>query len=203
METKFNHEQSLTLIGEMINMARNNVQKERTYPVIYWGCVVAIAATANFVLMHTLDNPNVSFSVWLLMIPSAAVSYFIDRRIDRSSLVKTHIDKIGNAVWKGFGIGIVVFLTVIYTVAYKFKAPQILILINPVIMGMVGTGQFTSACIYRFKPWYWIAALFWLGAVACAFSPQDVQFLILAACMIGGYIIPGCMLLRKTTTNDV
>jgi hypothetical protein len=203
METKFNHEQSLALIGEMIIMARSNVQKERTYPWVYWGCVVAMVAMANFVLMHTLDNPNVSFAVWLLMVPSAAVSYFIDRRIDRSSLVKTHIDKIGSAVWNGFGIGIVVFLTVIYTVAHKLDAPQILILINPVILGMVGTGQFTSACVYRFKPWYWIAALFWLGAAACAFSRQDVQFLILAVCMIGGYVIPGCMLLRKMASKDV
>ncbi len=203
METNFNHEQTLSLISEMINRARNNVQKERTYSVIFWGYVVAAVAIANFILLYTLHNPNQSFWVWLLMIPAFVVSYLINRKIDRTALVKTHIDKIGHIVWNGFAISVAVFLIVIYTFAFRLGTYHILLLITPVILTMMGLGQFATACIFRFKPWYWIAVLFWVGAIVCPFLHGGFQFIILAVCMILGFVIPGHWLNRQQKKNDV
>ena len=203
MDTNFSHEQSLALINEMICRARNNAQAERMYSVLFWGYTVAFLALANFVLIHTLNNPNQSFLVWLAILPAWLVSYFIDRKTDRSALVKTHIDKISNIVWKGFGIGTIVFLVIIYAVAFRIKDYRLMLLINPVYMIMIGLCEFTTACIYRYKPWYWIAILFWAGAISCVFLPVDRQFLILASCMILGFVIPGHLLTRQQKQNNV
>ena len=70
MNTNFSHEQSLALINEMICRARNNVQKERMYSVLFWGYTVAFLAFTNFVLIHTLNNPNHSYLVWLAIFPA-------------------------------------------------------------------------------------------------------------------------------------
>ncbi|MDR2586426.1 MAG: hypothetical protein LBC84_09485 [Prevotellaceae bacterium] len=203
METNLNHEQSLTLINEMISRARNNVQKERRYPLLFWGYTIATVAILNYVLLYVLCNPNLSFWVWCLMLPAWGLSYFIDRKIHRTALVKTHIDRIGDGVWKGYGIGVGVFLFTIFAAAFRLQSPVLFSLVTPVILIMVGICEYASACIYRFTPWYRVAALLGAGAIACAFVPVQVHFLILALCMILGFVVPGHLLNRQTKKNHV
>ena len=205
METNFNHEQSLTLISEMINRARNNVKVKGAYSLIYWGYVVAALAIVHAILFNLLSAPMQSAFVWLAMIPAAAVGVYIERRIERETLVKTHIDKIGNMVWTGFLISFVVFTIVIHAVRVnlKFELEQIFLLNIPVIMILLGMGQFFTACIYRAKMWNLLAAFSWLAAIACTFVRLDVQFIIFAACMIVGFAIPGHILNRQSKENHV
>jgi hypothetical protein len=131
------------------------------------------------------------------------VSYFTERRLNNENLVKTHIDKIGGMVWTGYMISTFIFLVVIFTIAFMFETNRIFLLITPVILTMVGMGQFATACIYRNKSWYAIAALFWVGAVACAFMDVDMQFIVLAVCMIFGFVIPGHILNHKAKKSHV
>jgi len=194
MDTNFNHEQSLSLINEMISRAQNNVKQGGAYSLIYWGYVTAVIAIINSVLMNTLNNPSQSFWVWGLMLPAGVVSYFIARFVDRKSLVKTHIDKIGGMVWLGFFFSFVIFTIVIHTLHFNFNLYQLFMLNTPALIIMVGMGQFVTACVYRHKLWYTIAAMTWAGAVACAFLNVDMQFIVFAACMILGFAIPGHIL---------
>ena len=203
MEENFNHEKSLTLINEMIHRAQNNVKEGKTYSIIFWGYVVAATAVMNCVLLHTLGNPNQSFLIWLLMFPAVALSHFIERRDKREMLVKTHIDKIGSMVWTGFLISNYVFLGVVFAMAFRLEAPRIFMTITPVILTMIGLCEFVTACIYRSKSWYSIAALFWVGAVACALLSLVMQFIILALCMIFGFIIPGYILNHQAKKSHV
>ena len=203
MDTNFSHEESLALVNEMICRARNNVQKERMYSVLFWGYTVALLALANFTLIHVLNDPNQSFLVWLVTVLAFAVSHFIDRKIDRTALVKTHIDKIGGIVWRGFAISSAVFLVVVFALAFRIMDFRLMLLINPVYMVMIGLCEFATACIYRYKPWYWIAVLFWAGAISCAFLQVDRQFIILAVCMIMGFVVPGHLLTRQQKKNNV
>ena len=203
METQFNHEQSLALINEMISRARNNVKQEGTYSIIYWGYLTALLAIINYVLLHTLNEPQQSYWIWWVMLPAGLVSYFIERRIDRKTLVKTHIDKISGIVWMGFLISFVIFMLVINAVNFKFHNYHIFMLTTPVIMVMVGTGQFVSACIYRHKMWYAIATLTWVGAVVCAFLGVDMQLLVFAGCMILGFVVPGHILYYQAKRSHV
>jgi len=206
METNLNHEQSLSLINEMILRAQNNVQKERKYSMLFWGYTTAVVAIFNYVLLHILDNPDQSFWVWCLMIPAGFVSAFIDRRINRTVLVKTHIDKIGDKVWKGYTLGVVVFLATLFTAAFRHQSPDVFIMTTPVILVMVGICEFVSAVVYRYKPWYWVALLFGIGAMGCVLLPvhiHDVQFIILAVCMMLGFVVPGHVLIRQTKQGNV
>jgi hypothetical protein len=130
-------------------------------------------------------------------------TYFINRRVNREALVKTHIDKIGGAVWNGFGIGIFIFYVSIYTFAFRIEDFHVMLLINSIIMIMVGICEFATACIYRSKSWYWVAVLFWAGAVTCAFLTVDIQLIVLAVCMVLGFVIPGHILNRQAKKSHV
>ena len=203
MDTNFSHEQSLSLINEMIKRAQNNVRKEKGYAIIFLGYVATAAAIATFVLLYTKHNPRLCFWIWSVMIPAAVVSRFIDRPHNREKLVKTHIDKIGGAVWTGYMISAVVFIAIAFTAAIMYDSQPIYLLITPTILIMVGMGQFATACIYRSKMWYAVAAVFWIGGIVCAFLYVDMQFLVFAICMILGFIVPGHMMNRQAKKSHV
>jgi hypothetical protein len=194
MEKNFNHEESLALINEMINRAQNNYQKNAMHSMIFWGYAVASIAIINCILMHLLSNSNLSFLVWLSIIPCWVATYFIDRHVARITLVKTHFDKITHLVWKGFGIGTFLFVACIFVVAHRINDYDIMELITPVMMIMVGICEFVMGSIYRYKAWYLVAILFWGSAITCSFLDVDLQFIILAACLIAGFVIPGHLL---------
>jgi len=203
MESNFTHEQSLTLINEMISRARNNVSMGGAYSLIYWGYMTAVLAIANSILWHILDNNGKSHYVWFAMIPAMAAGYFIERKSLREKVVKTHIDRIGGIVWAGFFISVIVFSIVIHVIAYTTGWWDILALNIPIIITMFGMGQFATASVFRYKLWYAFAAFSWAGAIVCAFSRIDVQLIVFAVCMMVGLAVPGHILNRQAKNNHV
>jgi hypothetical protein len=208
METKFTEQQSLEVITEMINRARNNVQKDSANNMIYNGFAVALVAVANFILLHLLPDAytNYSFNIWWLMAPSTIIDHLIRRKINRSAIVKTHIDGIISWLWRGFSISTVILLVIILSLCYVFHTSLIALLITPGIMIIVALVEFGMAKICKFKPFFWGALAFWTGSLLCLFpycvlKRGDLHFLILAVCMILGFVIPGYILNKSAKKN--
>jgi hypothetical protein len=201
METKLTEQQSLEVIAEMITRARNNIQKGSGNYLIFWGYLVAFTALANIALVYILQYMSIetyfSFYVWLLMIPGVIASQLIDRKMDKTSLVKTHIDHIISAQWNGFMLAVALFVGIIFVFALSMHVYHYFYLINPVIMLFVGVSEFATAKACRYKPFLYGAIAMWTGAVACTLAlllfteGVAVQMVILAACMIIGFVIPG------------
>jgi hypothetical protein len=216
MESKFTEQESMEIITEMINRARNNLNRSVNV-MIFWGYLVAATAIANFILLQAQGIGYNAYFVWLLMMPGAVVSYFISRRIDRRSVVRTHIDKIISSTWAGFGISVLVFWGMIMIFAGLTRNAEAMFLISPVILTMLGLGEYVMACACRARPMKWIAVLFWLGAILCVLPfrwqsmdghfagtlYQGHQQLIMAACMIIGFVVPGHLIQCKQKQNHV
>ena len=200
MEKEFNEQDSLRIINEMINQAKNNFKRSSSTLVLFWGYLVSLIAIANFVLLRALDNPVQSFWVWSATAVGWVVSFFIQRNIDRTAIVKTHIDAIIKYIWLGFGISMTVLLVIFWTLRLEHNAQ--FVYLTPLSMIMSGLAQFATAIACRYKPYYWGAVVFWLGAIACmisvhVFKAIDYQFLLLALTMIIGFIIPNHILNKK------
>ncbi|MDR1602039.1 MAG: hypothetical protein LBS42_06375 [Tannerella sp.] len=216
MEQKFTEQESMEVITEMINRARNNFSRNMDM-AIFWGYLVAATAIGNFILLHTLTNKIDAYLVWFLMIPGAVVSYFIRRRADRTVVVKTHIDRIIDAIWVGNGVSIFVFwglLTIFSNLTQNWVTA---FLITPTILIILGMSEFVTAFACRARQMKWIAVMCWVGAVLCVLPfqwnsmdghfvgtlNQGTQQLILAVCMIVGFVIPGHIINRKQKKNHV
>ncbi len=202
METKLTEAQSLTIITEMIEQTRNNIQKGTANSMIFWGYTVALVAVLNFILMYVLPIPEMAYAVWLLIIPCAIAGYFIQRRVDHSAIVRTHIDSIISGAWKAFGVSVVILLCVINWMAFSWQDVHLYALINPSVMLLVGISQFVTAVATRFKPFLYGAVILWIGAIAGACLqvsvPQtDYSLLVLAVCIVLAYVIPGHLLNKK------
>jgi hypothetical protein len=167
METKFTEQQSLEVITEMINRARNNVQKDSANNMIYNGFAVAFVAIANFILLHVLPD---------------TYGYYL------------------------FSIAIVILLISIFGICFVSQNWIAALLITPVIMLITGLVEFGMAKICRYRPFFWGAVVFWSGSLLCMFTycvlnQGDLHFLILAACMIAGFVIPGYQLNKSVKKN--
>ncbi|MDR2385215.1 MAG: hypothetical protein LBD80_06090 [Tannerella sp.] len=214
METKLTEQQSLQLITEMINKARNNIQRGAGTFMIFWGYMVAIAALLNVALVYILWNmsisTNYSFHIWWIMAPAWIISFILEHKKDSSAIVKTHIDNIISSVWKAFGISNVIFLSGIFGLAYSLQDyNHFFYLINPILMLMIGIGEFITAKVCHFRPFLYGAIAVWTGSAVSMLAIMLlkngdgvlVQFIILAVCMIIGFVVPGYKLNKLAKPN--
>ena len=213
METKFTEQESLAVISQMIEQARNNFQKGSGNTMVYYGLLVAAIAILNAILILVFERINInyvrySFWIWSLMIPGSFIGYLIRRKVIRESMVKTHIDSIIRSTWNGYGFSVYIFLFVIFTIAFGKRFYEVLFLITPVMLILTGIAEFITAKACRFKPYSYGAIIMWLGAIICAIAvvlwiwePTIIQFFILAICMIFGFLIPGLKLNKLAKEN--
>ena len=210
METKLTEQESLAVISEMIKQTRNNFQKGSGNSMIFYGFVVSVLAIINVILAFVFIKlniaPNLTFWIWCLMIPAFYVGHLIDKKVERESIVKTHLDSIVSTTWKGYSFSVLLFLAVIFSIGLGKKLYDVFYLINPFILLLIGLAEFISAKTYRFKPYLYGAVIMWLGALACTalmWAPQPVifQLLIMALCMFFGFVIPGYQLNKSAKEN--
>ncbi|MDR0421298.1 MAG: hypothetical protein LBH30_07630 [Prevotellaceae bacterium] len=216
MEKKFTEQESLAIISEMIDRARNNVQKGSGTFMIYWGITVATVALLNIALIYILSSmsisPNWAFHIWWIMLPAWIVSFTLRQKRDRSALVKSHIDNIVASLWLAFAISCAIFLFMIFGLVYSLQEfNHFFYLINPIILLITGLGEFVTAKVCRFQPFLHGAIAMWAGSFACTlvvmlFKTGNgvlVQLLILAICMLVAFVIPGYKLNKSVKSNHV
>ena len=201
METKMTEQESLNIINEMIVQARNNFRKGAGNLMIFWGYLVSFASLLNFVLAYVFGSK--SFLVWLLMIPGWFVTYLMIKKIDRSAIVKTHIDCIYNSIWTAFGISATILQFMFWAVYHYFGVTQLYTMMTATILILCGAAQFISGKVYRFRPYITGGIIFWVGAIICLIILPKVQFhfLVLTICTVFAYIIPGLKLNKKAKEN--
>jgi hypothetical protein len=207
MEKELNNQESLRLITDMIAQAKERFQKRNGNDIILWGYVIAILALANFALINLLPGEYAmqSYWVWMTTLPVFAVHYIRAAGKARKACVSNYIDTLVGYTWLAFYISNLVLVASVFVLAFAFRAWHggvLFMAITPVIMGMTALCLFINGKAYRFRPFVYGAAAFWAGALVSALIPavwkaQSLQFLVLALCMIAGFILPGHMLNHK------
>lgn len=209
MESKLTETQSLSLISEMIEQARNNFQKGAGTSFIFYGIMVSFTAILNIVLLYMLPAPRQAFWIWLLMFPASIAGQLIDRKVRKQALVITHIDKIISATWNGFLVSVILYLMLVFGYAITTKGYGLYLSITPMILVMCGAAEFITAKACRYKPVLTGALVMWAGALLCLITYISglgmsgvTHFIILAVCMILGFVIPGYKM-NKTAKEHV
>ncbi|MDR0983216.1 MAG: hypothetical protein LBM07_08285 [Culturomica sp.] len=210
MESKnFTEKESFSIINEMIDRARNNVQKINGHSFLLWGYSIALIAVMNYLLLYILPVgcKSQSFNVWWLTCVVCIIDAYSSRRIDRSTIVKSYIDRIISNIWLAHLISIICFLIIIFSLVLFWAKIEFTILITPTIMILTGLAEFSTAKVCRFKPFMYGAIYFWVGALLSFLmiiidgSTFVLQFIILAVCMLIGFVIPTYKLNKLAEEN--
>ncbi|MDR1258124.1 MAG: hypothetical protein LBK65_02405 [Tannerellaceae bacterium] len=210
MEKVFDEQESLKLITDMISQARERFQQRNGNGIILWGYSIMALALANFVLLQTLagECKTYAYMVWLCSIPLFAAHYIYEVRTAKAKEhAGNYIDKMIGYVWAASFVTNLILVASVFILACvvlrEYQGWTMFLVINPAIMSAVGLCLFINGQLCRFRPFVYGAVVFWAGALASALvmmvcGDQSMQFIILALCMILGFIIPGHMLNRKT-----
>ena len=212
METKkFTEQESLAVITQMIEQARNNLQKGSGNGMIFAGAMVAILVILQAILIFVFHAKEIhtdySILVYLLVVPGICIINLIQKKNGRKPLAKTHIDSIIGSVWKGYIYSFMVLLAVLFGISFGQKLNGVGFMITPIILTMVGTAGYVTAKVCRFSPVG--AIVMWLGALASIGTtmwfeyPFNVisQLFIFAICMIFGMVLQGYQLNKLAKKN--
>ena len=180
MEKELSKKESLTLITEMINRAKNETAGDGGFQMLLWGWVIAICNFGHFTLEKLgYEHP---YYVWFLVAPAAVVSFWKGFEIARKARVKSHISQVINQVW------ILVFAGIAITLAFM---PVIGYNQNPVILILAGIGMATTGALIRVNLVRAGGLLLLVAAVIGFMLPIQAQYLLSGIAMVLGYLLPG------------
>jgi len=219
MEKQFTEQESLELINQMINSAKNNLQKGMGNVFLLWGYLVAFTSVVNLILLVTLPDRinHYSYFIWYLMPLGLIVHYFLIGKIIKTSTVRTYVDKIMGYVWIAFTISVLVLVIAMILATImnspgaepnQFDFPKWIhwIFMTPFMLILYGFALFISGKAYQFKPLVIGAFICWTftAAIFIMFRTEffmEVQLVALFVSVVSGFIIPGHLLNQKEKSH--
>ena len=188
MEDKFSPEQSLHLIGTMINKAKGRFS-ENGHLYLLWGWAVFLCSIAEFILINYTRFEH-HYLVWLTMWLVAIYQVFYLRSKKRKERVKAYTDEIIGAVW-------ITFVVLMFLFGFLFgqlMGEEYYRFINPGFLVLYGMPTVLSGTILRFRPLIVGGIICWVFSIFSTMIDYDYQLLLLAAAVVSAWIIPGYLL---------
>jgi hypothetical protein len=187
-EKQLSQEESLKIIHEMIAAAKNDVKAD-AFIFLLWGYLVFIASISQFILAKM--NVEYNDMVWLLMPLGGIITIIYSIRKNKKERTKTHVSVFLKYVWIAFGAALFVVM------GFHDWEGQVL----PLIMTLYGIGLFISGGALKFTPLIVGGIFCWICAIVGFKVEVLYQLLVIAAAVLGGYIIPGHLLKMKSGNN--
>ena len=182
MEKEFNEQESLSIIQQMIDKVKSDIDDDSFYN-LFWGWLVFIASISNFILLKM--EYEYSFLPWLLMPLGAIVTGVYSYKHKRNKRVRTYIDDFLRYVLIAFLVSLMMVL---------FFQSKLEFSTYPMVMMVYGIWLFISGGVIRFRPLMIGGIINWILAIAAFFVSFEIQLLLLALAVVSGYIIPGYLL---------
>lgn len=195
METPLETAQhSLNLIHQMIKDKKKQMGKSAIHYLL-WGTSVSLAAFIHYFLLTTGHlQPWLPWPI--LMSISGIIAITVGYKQNQQQPIKSWIDRAADALWLSFAICILICIGATATtgnwkMAYTF------------LLSLYGLGLFVSGSILSFTPFKLGGILNWILAVVSLKLDFPELLLVIALAMIGGYLVPGLLLLREEKRNEV
>lgn len=186
MEKELTPQQSLDVITSMIQQAKGNMQKNSFY-FLLWGWTIVIANLGVFVLLKFTNVAN-PYLMFLITIAAALISGIYSFKQGKQAVVTTHLDNIYKWLWIGFGVNCFIFW---------FFGGKMGWQLNAIITSMCAVPTLLSGVLLKFKPLMVGGVIFWIFGALIFMVDTETQFLLAAAAVTFGYLVPGYML-RKS-----
>jgi hypothetical protein len=186
-EETFKPEESLALINNMINSAKNKLADDG-FHLIFWGWLITFCALSHYITLQL--GVQWGALVWAVLPPvGGVVSMVYGIKQGKKAKVKTYIDTYLSYTWGGFIIAMLI--TLVFGYAHGIKSTYFFLML------LYGIATFISGGILNFRPLI-IGSLFsFICAIISVFVSEIDQFLCISAALLLSYVIPGHLLRAK------
>lgn len=183
------HQQSLGIIEQMINAARND-HRERGDGWLLWGWLLFTASVLSVIFMAR-GLANLVSWVWPIMLGLGLVfNLALLASYKKRKPVTTYVQDLLNKLGIGFFVSLFILIAASYLSRMSFAFGYYYVL--------YAFWMFIYGSALRFRPFMIGAVVNWAAAIAI-FIVQDFYYamLISAVAVLVGYLIPGHMLRRQ------
>ena len=192
-EKEINAQESLQLINNMINAAKNKLADDG-FLSIFWGWLVTAAALIHYITIIT--NIPYGYLVWPILMPlGGVISGVYGYKQKKNQNAKTYLHTYMGFLWGSFIIAMCIALA--FMPIHGIKITYFFLMI------LYGIATFVSGGLLNFKPLI-IGSLFSFAcAIVSVFLGDKEQLLIISVALICSYIIPGHLLRSKYKSQNV
>lgn len=196
MEKKFNEQESLQLISEMIAQARGNAKEGDGKYSLLWGYIITIAALAHFASLLYSVKEGIEYSglIWGVATPvGLVITAILSIRDKKKEIIRTYTDSITGSLWIGFMCSMLLS-GFILSGRYGF-------LIYPMATVLLTFTLFVNSRAYKMNWMYLYLAVCLVCAILYKFVPTIYYPLLMAIAMTCGTIIPGHIINHNAKEN--
>ncbi len=206
-EKQLTEKESLLIIQQMISRAKNEFVDTGIGPIL-WGAVITFCSIVQALkIKFDFDFP---FDVWMLALFAIVPQIFISIKESKERKAKGWDDDMLSYVWICFGIGVFVINLINNVMAHT---------LNPILeeytklTGKPTTNLWSYASCYllfvfgfptivtgaarKFKIMLAGGIFCWASAIAAAFTPTYVDFILMAFSAALAWLIPGILIRKK------
>ena len=186
---KLSPEKQLQLIESTMAQAKENLSKH-SFPFIFWGWLVSLAALANYLLLRFSPFDENSYLIWpVSMIVGAIYIVLYYRRAEKTEQHLTHLEYFLSRMW--IVLGLVLFLFS-FSIAFTGLNPWFFF---PFVAGL---GTLISGVVLKFTPLSLGGLLLLAFPFYSANTGNETLILLYAIVIIIAYLIPGYLLKRRS-----
>ena len=195
MESEYKREvaptqqQSLDLINEMISKAKKSYTTKGIASIV-WGTLITFCGLVNWVEIHFEKHFG---DVWLLTLIALFPQVYFSIKEKRSKNFIAHNEITTNYIWIAFTLSM--FITSFYFSHFSLGN------VSTLIMMLFGVPTFIIGGMNNFKPMIFGGILCWVASVISIFTPLETDLLLMAACGLFAWLIPGVILWSRYKTS--
>jgi uncharacterized membrane protein (UPF0136 family) len=188
MEEHFSPQQSLALITQVIQQAKQKVERDDTV-YMFWGLLIAVAALGQYFMLQVPTMRAYSFLPYCLMpVGSLLTWWYYSKKAgsNTNNLLQNTLKKL----WVVISINLYILGFVLFGVLGAKLIPIILLLL--------GMGFFITAWTVQSAPLQFSGLLMNIVGLVAFYVPLDSQPLCLAGvAFVGGFLVGGYLRYQK------
>ena len=207
-EKKLSEKESLDLITQMINKAKNSYH-DTGFSAMLWGSVIAVCSLIR--LSEIQFNYKLPFDIYLLTLVAVIPQIFFSIKEKKERKVKSYDDIYMDYLWLGFGISIFLlilisnnifsewgsWMDVNKTTTGKTTSTGFYEFVNPLFLMLYGMPTFVTGAACKFKPMLWGGLFCWVSCIVAVYTPIKIDLILVALSAIFAWLIPGILMEKE------
>ena len=207
-EKKLSEKESLDLITQMINKAKNSYH-DTGFSAMLWGSVIAVCSLIR--LSEIQFNYKLPFDIYLLTLVAVIPQIFFSIKEKKERKVKSYDDIYMDYLWLGFGISIFLLILISNNIfsewgswmdeykaaTGKTASPGFYEFVNPLFLMLYGMPTFVTGAACKFKPMLWGGIFCWVSCIVAVYTPVKIDLILVALSAIFAWLIPGILMEKE------